>query len=174
MSIRIPVLLFLMLASTQAMAVATEAPASAVAPERAMTKSEVIIENANLTLEMARDGEFGRVRGNDMQDLEDARDTIASLLVKVADPNELGPDERVELFNAQTRITEIVRNDDKQRKICRRVSVTGSRVAATECLTVAQREQRRRAAREQTGNVQRGYCLAGTVNGGESVSACSK
>jgi hypothetical protein len=48
--------------------------------------------------------------------------------------------------------------------------VTGSRVAATECLTVAQREQRRRAAREQTGYLQRGYCIAGD----SGVSRCAK
>jgi hypothetical protein len=170
MSIRPLILIALLFAGTEAAAVATEPAQPAPTPERAMTKSEVIIDQADLTLEMARDGEFGRIRDNELRELQDARDTIVGLLAEVSDPNDLDPDQRVDLFNAQTRITAIVKNDDKDRKVCRRVVVTGSRVAATECLTVAQREQRRRAAREQTGNLQRGYCLAGA----DGVSRCAK
>jgi hypothetical protein len=167
-------LLVLLFVAADATARATEPAQPTPTPERAMTKAEVIIDQADVTLEMARDGEFGRIRDNELRELQDARDTIVGLLAEVSDPDDLDSDQRVDLFNARTRITAIVKNDDKDRKVCRRVVVTGSRVAATECLTVAQREQRRRAAREQTGNLQRGNCLMGPGPSGESVSACSK
>jgi hypothetical protein len=166
--------LILVSAAPPVYARATESAQPTPTPQRPLTEAEVIIDHADLTLEMARDGEFGRIRDHQLRELQDARDTIVALLAEVGDPRELDADQRVELFNAQTRISAIVRNDNKDRKVCRRVMVTGSRVAATECLTVAQREQRRRAAREQAGNLQRGYCLTGPGPAGESVSVCSK
>lgn len=134
------------------------------AEETAPTRSEAILEQADIAIELAREGQYGRINRRDMQALEEAHATVKRLLDGRDAPEELANEDRVALFNAQHTITSIVGNDDKNRKICKRVAVTGSRVAATECLTVAEREARARASRNMAGEALRGYCMPGEAS----------
>lgn len=143
------------------------------AEEAPKSRSEVVIEEADLTLEMAREGQYGRISRKDMAELAEAHGAVKQLLDGHDAPADLDNDDRIALFNAQQKITAIVGNDDKNRKICKRVVVTGSRVAAVECMTVAQREARARASRSMTDDALRGFCIPGSGSAGETVSACS-
>lgn len=139
-------------------------PGPTRAKDAAPTRAEAILEEADIAVELAREGQYGRINRRDMQALEDAHATMKQLLEGHDAPEALENEDRVALFNAQHTITAIVGNDDKNRKICKRVAVTGSRVAATECLTVAEREARARASRSMAGDALRGYCIPGEAS----------
>lgn len=146
--------------------------ASAAAPttliaaeaEAAPTRAGEILDEADLSLQLARRGEYGPINRRDLRELEAAHADLHRLLEGHDAPEELENDDRIALFNAQHKITAIVGSDDKNRKICKRVAVTGSRVAAMECLTVAERESRARASRTMVGDAQRGFCLSGEAS----------
>lgn len=157
-TVLLPAVLALAFASVAAPSFAAE-PAAA-----AKTRSSEILEEADLSLEMARRGEYGPIKRRDMGELQEAHATMHRLLEGHDAPEELGSDDRIALFNAQHRITAIVGSDDKNRKICKRVAVTGSRVAAVECMTVAEREARARAASSMTGEALRNMCIPGETS----------
>ena len=77
---------------------------------------------------------------------------------------ELQPEERIELYNAQETIVAMVRNDDKGRMVCKKEIRLGSRMPTTECLTVAQREEKARSARAGTNDTMRTVCIPGEGN----------
>jgi hypothetical protein len=144
---------------------AAGAPALVLASEAAAgTRSAEILEEADVSLELARRGEYGPIKRRDLRDLEAAHATMHRLLEGHDAPEDLENEDRIALFNAQHKITAIVGSDDKNRKICKRVAVTGSRVAAVECLTVAERESRARASRTMVGDAQRGFCNPGEAS----------
>jgi hypothetical protein len=107
------------------------------------------------TMLMALAGEYGAIKGADVERLKQARDTIVLLLKDEQRATDLRPDQRLELYNAQEVMTAILRNDEKNRKVCTRIQSLGTRITQRECMTVAQREQRTRDARENTERSQR-------------------
>jgi hypothetical protein len=138
------------------------------------SRADIVRDEADIAMDLAREGQYGRISRRDMVELNEAHAALHRLLEGHDDPEELDNEDRIALFNAQQKITAIVGNDDKNRKICKRVSVTGSRVAAVECMTVAQREARARASRSAAGEALRSFCVPGQRSGpGEQVSACS-
>lgn len=155
LSLSLALLLPVLLASPVRAAEAAPAPA---------TRAAEILDEADLSLELARRGEYGSIKRRDLRELEAAHATMHRLLAGHDAPEDLENEDRIELFNAQHRITAIVGSDDKNRKICKRVAVTGSRVAAVECQTVAEREARARASRTMVGDVQRGFCIPGEAS----------
>lgn len=153
--------------------------ASAVAPSVLLasepaaatkTRASEILDEADLSLEMARRGEYGPIKRRDLTELQEAHSTMHRLLEGHDAPEELDNEDRIALFNAQHKITAIVGSDDKNRKICKRVAVTGSRVAAVECMTVAEREARARAASRMAGEAIRNICVPGQ----DGVSRCGR
>jgi len=137
---------------------------SPAAAEPVPSSTEAILEEADLSLDMARDGQYGRINRRNMAELEEAHAVLHRLLAGHDNPEELGSEDRIALFNAQQAITALVGNDDKNRKICKRASVTGSRVGAVECMTVAEREARARASRSMVDDAQRGFCVPGETS----------
>ena len=121
---------------------------------RSFSTSEKLLQEIDLTLELARDGDYGRIEAQDMARLEELRTTIGNLLVNQPNPRALKADDRLIIFNAQEEMTAIVRNDDKNRKVCKRVTGTATRLAKAECLTVAQRETRAKSVRESAWHLQ--------------------
>lgn len=129
-----------------------------------ITDAQAFMKEIDQTIDLANSGQYGRIKTRDLDRIAAARDTIASLLEGRTKATELKPEQRLELFNAQELITSIVRNDEKNRKVCQRVQVTGSRVPKSECLTVAEREARAKAASETTARSQRVGCIPGEGN----------
>jgi hypothetical protein len=119
------------------------------------------IAEVEVTVEMARDGEYGRLKRGGLVRIQRARDVIVGLLTGHASATELTPDDRIAVFNAQEQISAELNDDDKNRTVCKREATLGTRFPTTECLTVAERESRRRISRESTDKLFRNVCFAG-------------
>jgi hypothetical protein len=117
---------------------------------------------------MAKAGGYGKLERGSEARLRDARQTIGDLLKDVRDPRELPPDQRIALFNAHETIESVIKKQDKGRVVCTRERKTGSRVATTECLTVAEREERARISQSFARDSQRLTCSPG------ETSTCSR
>lgn len=143
---------------------ADTAPA-ADAPEQTNTEhseSQQIIAETELSLSMARDGQYGRISKRDLQRLEAAQARVVALLAGVASPTQLVASDKQALERAQVEINSILRHDDDNRRVCKRVAATGTRLGAMECMTVAERRQRARSNRDAVQDMQRGVvCLSG-------------
>ncbi|MGQ0799059.1 MAG: hypothetical protein ACT4NL_02970 [Pseudomarimonas sp.] len=126
-----------------------------------ITDAEAFVQEIDQTLELARAGDYGRLKRGDISRMNRARDVIAELLEGHGSALELPPEERIDLYNAQETLTAAIRNDDKNRKVCKLEAVTGSRLAKTECMTVAEREERALRAREETEEQIRTICIPG-------------
>jgi hypothetical protein len=147
----------------------SETPVETVA-ERAdaqaaeITDADAFIDEIDTAIGLARSGEYGQLGRSQLSRLDRARNQIAKLLDGHASALELRPDDRIALYNAQEYITSTLRNDDKDRMICKREVRTGTRVPKTECLTVAEREARAETARDNTDKHQRDVCYPGVGN----------
>ena len=174
MSIRILVLSALLVLSSAGYGSAAASDDTKTLSERANAQVESIADakqylaSIDQALALASKGEYGRLKRGSEKNLQAARDRIADLLKGHASARELQPDDRIAVYNAQEVIYSILRSQDKSRMVCRREAPTGSRIPTTECLTVAEREERGRAASESTGNVLREVCVPG------ETSSCSK
>lgn len=135
--------------------------AKAAANARSITDAAAFVEEVNETLENARQGLYGSIKANDLDRLDQAQDTITNLLDGEESAAKLPPEEQIDLYNAQELITSILRNDEKNRKVCLNIKTTGSRITKRECLTVAQREARARAAKDAAARAQRLDCVPG-------------
>lgn len=131
------------------------------AEARKITDAEAFIDEIDETLAMAREGTYGRLKKGSMVQAESARNKIARLLEGHENAMELQPEERIELYNAQETIVAMVRNDDKNRMVCKKEIRLGSRMPTTECLTVAQREEKARGARDGANDTLRNVCVPG-------------
>ena len=134
---------------------ATDLATKANRHAESITDAEAFVEEVTETVDLARSGEYGRLKRGDMAKLDFAQEQISELLAGHATAMELRPDDRITVYNAQERITAILRNNDKDRIVCKREAKTGTRLAVTECMTVAEREQRAKVARENVSKKQR-------------------
>lgn len=162
-------LLAISLLSVAGSLAASESPAAPAVEATALSEAETVVAEVELAVQMAQDGQYGRIKPRDMATLERAQDQVIELLSQVDTLAELGPEQRSLVADARTQIGSILNVEDKDRRVCKRVSATGTRLGAMECLTVAERELRARASREMAGSLQRGFCIPGQ----EGVSACS-
>lgn len=129
---------------------------------------EETLRETDEALELAADGQYGPISDRDFLKLEEARATIASLVSTDARPARLDAAQQVILRNAQEQISAILRDDEKDRRVCKRIAITGTRLGKTECLSVAERETRAKAAKTATADAQRGFCI------GSEASRCVK
>jgi hypothetical protein len=133
------------------------------------------LDDVDFALEMARRGDYGRLSRSDLAAVETAHRTVHSILGGVDSLDQLAPEQLAVVNAAITDINELLQVDDKNRRICKRISVTGSRLGAMECLTVTERELRAKSYRNIAGELQRGFCMPGPRTGpGEQVSSCTK
>lgn len=145
-------------------------PMATAAPAAGPSTADKLLAEIDAAVELAREGGYGRLKRGDSAKLEKARDRINALLAGHPDPAALPDEARLEVYNAQQLIVDILGKDDQDRVVCKREATLGSRVAGTECLTVGQREARARQSRENTGFAQREHCVPGA--GDDSTSSC--
>ena len=128
------------------------------------TEAQAYLAKIDNTLEMAANGQYGNLKRGSAKKLQLERDKIASVLNVRATVAELSPDEALTVQNAEDGITAILRSKEKDRMVCTREAKTGTRFSTTECMTVAQREQRANSSSEVVGKFQREVCIPGTGN----------
>lgn len=150
--------------ATRTVAVDDARQQAADASATATATSEAYLADIDLALAMAERGEYGRIRAQQMIRLRSARHRIARRLEGVRSPAELPTEERVKLFNDQEYIRMTLAQDEKERMVCRFEAATGSRLAVNVCMTVAEREARARAGREDVDNLNRLGCIPGEGN----------
>ena len=127
-----------------------------------ITDAKQYLADIDNDLALAKNGEYGRLKRGSGDQLQAARDRIADLLEGHATANALSPENRIAIFDAHTLISSILNNQDKNRVVCRKIAKTGSRLTiASECLTIAEREARAQAMRENTDAIQRMDCVPG-------------
>lgn len=122
------------------------------------------IAEIDRALAMAKEGGYGKLQRGSEARLAEARQTIGDLLDDVRDPRDLAPDQRIALFNAHQTIESVINKQDKGRVVCTRERKTGSRVGITECLTVAEREERAKISQALTRDHQRMTCSPGETS----------
>ncbi|MEZ0472335.1 hypothetical protein [Luteimonas salinilitoris] len=140
---------------------AAEAAEPATAHAERITDTGAYIAEIEDSLVLARNGDYGRLKRGSMGRLESSRDRIVDLLDGHESARELPTEDRIALYKAQEQISSILRNNDKDRVVCKRITTTGSRVPVNECLTVAEREVRAQVARENTEKLIRNVCTPG-------------
>lgn len=121
--------------------------------------AQAFVREVNDTIDLAKQGAYGSIKEEDVTRLNQAQQTIVSLLKNRTSSMELSPDHRIEVYNAQEEITAILRNDEKGRIVCQKIKTIGTRVTKRECLTVAEREARGRAARDTTRKMMHESCV---------------
>lgn len=126
------------------------------------------LANIDRVVSKALNGEYGKLKRGADAKLRGARERIASLLSGHATTTELQPEDRVALVSAEEMIKATILNKDQNRVVCTYSAEIGSRVSKKECMTVAEREERARLAREATDNAMRGVCVP------SETSSCSK
>jgi hypothetical protein len=126
-----------------------------------ITNAQAFVDEIDRSLALARKGGYGPLKKGSEKTLKADRDVIADLLKGHATASELKPDDRIAVYNAQEEITSILNNKDKNRMVCRKEAPIGTRIQTNICMTVAEREARAAAAKENTGDVQRERCAPG-------------
>ena len=121
--------------------------------------AQAFVREVNEVMVLARKGEYGAITAENAQRLDQAQLTIVSLLKDRKSSLELKPDQRIEVYNAQELITSILRNDEKGRIVCTKVSAIGTRVPKRECMSIAKREARARDARGTSNDLLRQTCV---------------
>lgn len=161
MCLVLPAMAMAQSSSAQHPAVQDEGHSSAVAEPTEVAK---LLEDVELSMAMARDGQYGRLRGRDLERLESAYAHIVATLSEVESLSQLNPQKRQSLALAQSQFDGILKPEDSDRKICKRIASTGTRLGALECLTLAERRARAEASREMVKETQRGFCIPGEGN----------
>lgn len=127
------------------------------------------IEEREEIMRLVNAGEYGRIPRRDMVTLRDSMARMRELLRGRESAMELAPSQRVELFNAQEAFTAIIQHQRENALVCRRVQPTGSRIEVNQCMTVAEREERRRNDREVMRRMPRPSCVPGR---GSDAGSC--
>ena len=117
-----------------------------------------IADRARLTLELARKGGYGRLTVGQVNMILAAHNRIVKLAERHKSLNELDKLELSTLQNSRARLDRLTKSGDKDRLVCRKVVKTGTRLIKSECLSVAQREERARAAQLAAEQIQRVVC----------------
>ena len=107
------------------------------------------LREVDRTLLMAREGEYGEISEGDQYRVEEAGRTIRSLLSGRSSSANLDSADRSALADAREVIGSVLRTADKEREVCIKVPITGSRIHRPECLTVEEREDRAFYERER-------------------------
>jgi hypothetical protein len=146
-------------------AAAAPADQQAVAPVgQTQTETQAYLAKLDQTLALAGKGQYGKLKRGAADDLQSARERIASALAGRTTFVGLPANDQLKIQNAEDAIAAILRNKDKDRMVCTREAKTGTRFSTTECMTVAQREARASSAAEATGTVQRETCVPGETS----------
>jgi hypothetical protein len=132
--------------------------------DRIATDTGKYLHELDRSIELAKQGVYGKLPKGASSRLDEARDFIGGLLKGDIDPRTLPHDQRLALYNAHSTIASIINRDDKSRVVCKREQHLGSRVATTECLTIEEREEMAMRSSRDTADLIRTACVPGENN----------
>jgi hypothetical protein len=96
-------------------------------------------------------GAYARFDRRALERMHAAQDRIFVLLDGVASVDQLGTNEKVELFNAVEEVKAIIAENESDRQKCWRERKVGTTIPQTRCATVAELEQIRSGAQDWKG-----------------------
>lgn len=115
-------------------------------------------EKAQLVVELAERGDYGRLSKTQINMLIESRNRIVLLAADHEAFADMDQREQKVFVAARERLNRLTQANNKDRMICKKVVKTGTRLVESECLTVAQRERRAEGARERTSRSQGWDC----------------
>lgn len=93
---------------------------------------------------------YSEISSDDRRKVEAALARISAALDGAGGANELGESQKVEVFNDQELVNNILtRAGDDSRLVCKRVKKTGSHMTSNQCMTVAARKRAMEHAQEE-------------------------
>ena len=134
---------------------ANAVPAAEASADEGRVSARAFLGEVDQVTVLASKGDFGAISAEDFQRLLDARQTIHRLLADVDYAADLSREAHIELFNAQEEFAAVIRDNERDRRICKKVSVKGTRIPAYDCSSVAFRDERARLSQEFTLVLQR-------------------
>ena len=126
----------------------------------ARTAEDFAAKAAQVRNEMRHSGRFGGISSRDKDKVETELSRMERLLEQHGSVDDMGPQQREDLFNAQERANALLAGNDDQRMICEMVEPTGSKMRQRECRRAGEvrrtREAQRDGVREQTRHIMNG------------------
>jgi hypothetical protein len=134
-----------------ALAVAVPLSAQAAAPNapvKAETKDAFETMVRNVRTEMEPGGQYAYVKPDERDKVESGLAQMQALFDKNESVQAMSADQKIALFNAQEAVNAILNSRDRDRLICERGAVPGSRIVSTSCHTYGQIEALQQASQK--------------------------
>jgi len=129
---------------------------AAAAPIRAADKDKDVVKAetkdafdavaASVRKEMSGEGRYAYVKPDERTKVEAGLDEMAKLFDANGSVDKMDKSTKVELFNAQETVNSILTLRDRDRLICERGRMTGSRIVSTSCHTYGELEAAHQAS----------------------------
>lgn len=127
----------------------SEAARSSGNPQVLNVKSPFEEQRQRILSDLAGGEKYSEISQQDQRDVRNALDRIAQQLDSVGSIEALSDAQRLRVFNDQEVVNNILtRAGEDSRMVCKRESSVSTRIASTQCLTVAQRRKLREEAQD--------------------------
>ena len=128
----------LALAPWAALVPAAHAMPAAAKPLVAQTLNSFEQDSARIRKEMQPGGKYGYISNSERSRVEARLGDMQKLLSEHPNAADLGPSDKVALFNAQEEINGILDHNDNNRLVCEHTLPVGSHIPVTTCHTYAE------------------------------------
>lgn len=135
-------------------------------PVQATTKDAFVTVAANVRHEMDGGGRYAYVKSAEREKVEAALARMQALFDKAGSVDAMSGTDRIALFNAQESVNAVLELRDRDRLVCERGAVPGSRIVSTTCRTYGEIEAQREASRKLMQEKVAGPCIAQPCKGG--------
>lgn len=155
-----------MLAVLLAATCATCAFGAADKAVQATTKDAFAAVAANVRHEMDGGGRYAYVKPAERDKVEHGLGEMQALFDKAGSVDAMSRDDKIALFNAQESVNAVLELRDRDRLVCERGAVPGSRIVSTTCRTYGEIEAQREASQKLMQEKIAGPCISQPCKGG--------
>ncbi len=117
-------------------------------PVKATTGAAFDAVAVDVRKEMDDGGRYAYVTAQERDKVEQGLSAMHALFEKAGTVERMSGDDRIALFNAQENVNAILELRDRDRLICERGTLTGSRIVSTSCHTYGEIEAAREASQK--------------------------
>lgn len=125
-----------------------QAAEKSAAPFKATTREAFEAVARDVRHEMDSGGRYSYVKPDERDKVESGLAQMQALFEKSGSVESMSGDQKIALFNAQESVNAILESRDRDRLICERGAVPGSRIVSTSCHTYGEREAMREASQK--------------------------